>query len=107
MSTLFKQNFCRVRELEKNGQHAACHQTGRAGPAPPTATVSPVSHCITVSLCDLCEFTSISKHGVSVHVGNSYRKLSNSEALESSHRHNDSIEKIDGNIKVEGKTTPL
>lgn len=50
----------------------------------------------TLHKCDHCEFSSISKHGVSVHAGHTHRKLSNCEDLESSQ-----IDQIDGTTEVE------
>ena len=62
-----------------------------------SCTAPVISHSI--HKCDLCEFSSLSKHGVSVHMGHSHRKPSNCEDLESSQ--DEVIEQVDGNTEVE------
>ena len=65
----------------------------------PTASVFSAKIKESIHKCDLCEFTSMSKHGVSVHMGHSHRKPSNLQDLESSL--NEVIQQVDGNIEVE------
>ena len=55
--------------------------------------------------CDHCDFISISKHGVSVHMGHTHRKPSNSEDLQSSQ--NVMIEQIYGNSEVQEEETRI
>ena len=115
-------------EIRRNNQRAACHQAARASPASPTAPVSialppssesevsseasasVISSNFTLSVtslknkqsihkCDLCEFSSSTKHQhrVSVHMGHTHKKENIDNDLESSKN----IEQIDGNCELQ------
>ena len=71
--------------------------SGASTTSVPTAPVISPKSKHSIHKCDLCEFTSMSKHGVSVHMGHSHRKYSNCEDSSI----NGLIEQIDGNTELE------
>ena len=100
-------------EIERNRKRAACHQAARASPASPT---DPVSHVSAVSgksptptapvisasnkpsdyRCDLCDFESKSKQGVSIHMGRAHQINNDLEPSQ-----NDKSEQINESTEIE------